>query len=150
MARVIRRISINGKAYNVFNSFGATDSSVFVDGVLIDTGTKFNTITEIPPKAYMLGIRDDPDQGNQVVFAHNATDAKNQIDYDQFVFDRWIDIECLRSKRYDPYWELDAAHLALEQWKDGWRWFDIEYPDPDEATDEEFLWWYHVTFDRKK
>lgn len=42
--------------------------------------------------------------------------------------------------------KLTLAQLALEQWHDGWRWFDSDYPDPNEATDAEFLKWYESTF----
>ena len=102
-------------------------------------------------KAWTIGIKDDPDQGQAVVFADTRNDARLYADSYDLMYERWIDIEAHRFKSMDGKEKLDRAHLMLELWRDhGWRWFDIEYPDPDTATDEEFLWWYHVTFDRKK
>lgn len=97
-------------------------------------------------KAYYLSIRDDDDQGGQIVFADNATDAKKQIDSNQFVWDNWIDIQAHRWKRFDGKETLSKSELALFQWKDGWRWFDMDYPSPDEASDEEFQNWYLSEF----
>ena len=98
-------------------------------------------------KAWYLDIKDDPDQGAFVVFANTRNEARAQADSNDLFYERWIDIQAVRYKKYDGMEKLDAAHLALEQWKNGWRWFDIDYPDPDTATDEEFLKWYTETFE---
>lgn len=102
-------------------------------------------------KAYHLSIKDDYDAGNAIVFAETPAAAKNQI-YSTTLGDNvedWIDIRVRRDKRYDGMENLSEADLALEQWKDGWRWFDEDYPDPDEATDAEFLTWYEDAFGGK-
>lgn len=101
-------------------------------------------------KAYYLSIKDDDEGVMAVVFANNAKEAKKQI-YGSYMMDywsgEWIYLRVNRAKRYDGMENLDAAHLALQQWHDGWRWFDRDYPDPDEATDDEFLEWYRKNFD---
>lgn len=98
-------------------------------------------------KAYILGIRDDPDQGNLIVFANNATQAKSQTG--DLMYDRWIDIQALRIKEFDGKENLTNSELALAQWHYGWRWFDSnDVPEEGEATDEQFLEWWHKEFDR--
>lgn len=101
-------------------------------------------------KAYYLSIAGDDDAGGAVVFAKTAREAKKQVFNHEALSDslqgEWIYLRVRRDKRYDGMEDLDAAHLALEQWKDGWRWFDMNYPDPDEATDEEFLTWHKENF----
>ncbi len=96
-------------------------------------------------KAYYLSVTDE-DQGQIVVFANTAKEAKKQINEHDFFYDSWIDIRVHRAKRYDGLENLSDAQLALQQWQDGWRWFDMDYPDPDEATDEQFIEWYESNF----
>lgn len=94
-------------------------------------------------KAYYLSIKDEDDAGGAIVFAETAKEAKKKVWGHDTLVDAldggWINLLVHRDKRYDGMEKLDAAHLALEQWHDGWRWFDMDYPDPDEATDEEFI-----------
>lgn len=100
-------------------------------------------------KAWYLDIKDDPDQGAFVVFADTRNEARKQADQHDLMYDSWLDIQATRFKGMDNKEDLDDAHLILELWRDhGWRWWDIEYPDQDEATDEEFLKWYKENFDR--
>lgn len=100
-------------------------------------------------KAWYLDIKDDPDQGAFVVFADTRNEARKQADQHDLMYDSWLDIQATRFKSMDNKEDLDDAHLILELWRDhGWRWWDIEYPDQDEATDEEFLKWYKENFDR--
>lgn len=101
-------------------------------------------------KAYRLSIKDDDDAGNAIVFANTVREAKKQVWGHDTLVDAleggWINLQAHRSEEYDGMEDLDAAHLALQQWKNGWRWFDVNYPDPDEATDDEFLKWYEDNF----
>ena len=93
-------------------------------------------------KAYIIGIKDDPDQGNEIVFDTSVRHAK-QFTGD-LVYDSWIDIECHRYPALDDCENLSKPALALEQWKLGW-WFDSDEPtfdDYEENTDEDFLSWY--------
>lgn len=99
-------------------------------------------------KAYYLSIRDDPDQGGQIVFAKTAREAKTKLT-DDLIYDRWIDLEAHRAKEYDDMENLSDAELALVKWKNGW-WWDGKYPDPDTDTDEEFLQWYKEMFGATK
>ena len=97
-------------------------------------------------KAYYLSIKDNDDAGGAIVFANTVREAKKQVWSHDMLVDAleggWIALRAHRDKRYDGMENLDPAHLALQQWKDGWHWFDIDYPDPDEATDQEFIDWY--------
>jgi hypothetical protein len=101
-------------------------------------------------KAYYLDIAGDDDAGQAVVFAKTGREAKKQVwAHDNLVDSMendWIRLRVLRAKRYDGMENLSPAQLALEQWKEGWCWFDIDYPDPDEASDEEFIGWYEGAF----
>lgn len=103
-------------------------------------------------KAYSLSIKDNDDAGCAIVFANTAREAKKQVWSHDTLVDAleggWIALQVHRNKYYDGMEKLDAAHLALAQWKDGWVWFDVNYPDPDEATDTEFLKWYTDNFER--
>lgn len=101
-------------------------------------------------KAYYLWIEGDDDAGGAITFANTAREAKKNYYKYEWLADalgsEWIYLRARRDKRYDGMEKLDAAHLALEQWHDGWRWFDTEYPNVDEATDEDFLKWYKENF----
>jgi hypothetical protein len=98
-------------------------------------------------KAWYVEIRDDPDQGAFVAFADTRNQARAQADRHDLMYESWIDISATRFKAMDGKEHLDKAHLTLELWRDHcWRWWDISYPDQDEATDEEFLDWYERTF----
>lgn len=100
-------------------------------------------------KAYYLSIKGDDEGVMAVVFANTAQEAKKLV-YSTYIVDywsgEWIYLRVNRAKRYDGMEKLSAAELALQQWKDGWRWFDVAQPDPDEATDQEFLDWHKSTF----
>lgn len=101
-------------------------------------------------KAYYLSIAGDDDAGGAIVFAETAKAAKKLVFNHESLADalqgEWIYLRVHRDKQYDGMENLSAAELALRQWHSGWRWFDIHYPDPDEATDAEFLEWYKNTF----
>ena len=99
-------------------------------------------------KAYQLSIIDNDDAGAAIVFADTAKDARAQI-YGTTLGDsveKWIDIRVHRAKEYDGMENLSEAELALKQWHDGWRWYDLDHPEEGEATDKEFLEWYEETF----
>lgn len=105
-------------------------------------------------KAYCLSIKDEDDAGKAIVFANTAKEAKKQVfGHDELVEalqGGWIDLRVNRAKIYDGMENLDSAHLALHKWKDGWFWFDLyDMPDPDEATDAEFIEWYRDNFGDK-
>lgn len=102
-------------------------------------------------KAYRLSVKNDDDAGQAIVFANTAKEAKKQVYGHDTLADAleggWIDLLVHRDERYDGMESLSSAELALHQWHDGWRWFDLNYPDPDEATDEEFIKWYEDNFE---
>lgn len=101
-------------------------------------------------KAYYLFIEGDDDAGGAITFANTAKEAKKRVYEHEHMADAleggWIDLRARRSKSYDGMETLSKAELALQQWKDGWRWFEMSYPDADEATDQEFLDWYKDMF----
>lgn len=103
-------------------------------------------------KAYLLSLYMNDDAGAAVVFASTAREARKLI-YGTTLGDsveEWIDIRVHRDKRYDGMEGLAPAELAKIQWRDGWQWFDIDYPDPEEASDEAFMAWYEDVFGAKK
>lgn len=95
-------------------------------------------------KAWCVSIKDDEDQGMLIVFAENRNEARSKTG--DLMYDNWIDIIAVRDKRYDGLEKLTEAELALRQWRDGWRWYDMDYPEPEDATDAEFLKWYKDNF----
>lgn len=102
-------------------------------------------------KAYYLSIKGNDDAGMQVVFANTAKEAKKLVSgevYDNL--ENYIDLRVNRAKHFDGMENLSKAELALEQWHEGWRYYDLNDPDPDIATDEEFIEWYEDMFGTKK
>ncbi len=97
-------------------------------------------------RAYYLSIKDNDDAGQEIVFANTAKEAKKKIHtlYDDL--DNYLDLRVNRAKEYDGMEKLSPAQLAFVQWQNGWRWFDVDYPDPDTATEAEFMEWYDSYF----
>jgi hypothetical protein len=102
-------------------------------------------------KAYTLYIDGNEDAGQEIVFANTAREAKKQI-YGTDLggeLENWTDLRVNRDKRYDGMESLTRAQLSLKLWRDGWRYFDLDYPNPDTASDEEFLKWHYYMFEKK-
>ena len=100
-------------------------------------------------KAYYLDIKNDPDQGAFIVFANTRNEARSQADSNNLMYDTWLDIQAIRANEYDGLESLKNSELQLKQWRNGWRWFDVDYLDPDETTDTEFYEWYKSNFEIK-
>lgn len=99
-------------------------------------------------KAYSLSVKDEDDAGQVIVFANTRQEARKLIystDLD-CVVDGWISAQARRAKEYDGMENLSPAELAKEQWRNGWTFFDMYYPEPSETTDEEFMDWYNREF----
>lgn len=93
-------------------------------------------------KAYYIDIKDDPDQGANIVFSTTVREARKYTG--DLQYDSWIDVQCRRYPQFDNMEKLTKRELALEQWKQGW-WFDSDEPmfdDYKENTDADFLAWY--------
>jgi hypothetical protein len=100
-------------------------------------------------KAWYLDIQEDPDQGAYIVFANTRNEARKQADSNDLMYDSWLDIHAVRARQYDGMEKAKDSELALKQWQSGWRWFDLyDMPDEGEATDAEFLKWWHKNFDK--
>lgn len=98
-------------------------------------------------KAYYLSIKDNEDEGTELVFANTVQEARKQVNSTDFQYDSWIEVQAHRAKTYDGMENLTDAELAKEMWrKSGWQWFDRHTPDPDETTDDEFIKWYKKEF----
>lgn len=99
-------------------------------------------------KAYYLDMKDDPDAGGEIVFANTVKEAKKQAIGKDFyeMSGEWIYLQCKRAKDYDGMENLSKMELARECWRNGWWFFESDYPDPDEATDADFDKWYTDTF----
>ena len=103
-------------------------------------------------KAYILEMKDDPDEGSEIVFANTAREAKNQAigkDFYEMSGD-WLSLRVRRYKSFDGMEKCTKAEIALKQWQDGWWFHESGYLSPDEWTDEQFLEWYNKTFEVKK
>lgn len=93
-------------------------------------------------KAYYVDIRNDPDQGANIVFDTTAKNARKFTG--DLVYDSWLDVQVRRYPQFDGMEKLTQRELALEQWKAGW-WFDSDEPyfdNYEENTDSDFLAWY--------
>lgn len=100
-------------------------------------------------KAYILEMKDDSDAGCEIVFADTAKGAKKQaIGMDFYEMSgEWLELRVRRYKHFDGMEKSSKAEIAKEQWRLGWWFHESGYPDPDEATDAEFLDWYKSKFD---
>lgn len=102
-------------------------------------------------KAYKLYIVDNDDAGAQIVFANTAKEAKRLVHGNVWDnLENYIDLRVNRTPQFDDLEELSAAEISMHQWRDGWIWFDMDYPDPEEASDDEFLKWYRDSFGDEK
>jgi hypothetical protein len=101
-------------------------------------------------KAYHLSVKDEDDAGGAIVFANTVKEAKKQVFRHEMLAEAlaggWLALRANRTRKYDGMENLSEAELAKEQWRDGWKFFDMDYPDPDEATDAEFIAWYKNAF----
>lgn len=92
-------------------------------------------------KAYILSVKNDDDQGQQIVFAKTAREAKKNwhwyLDADSF-----LDKLVHRAPQFDDMENATELELMTKQWQEGWRWFDnYDVPDVETATVEEFQEW---------
>lgn len=96
-------------------------------------------------KAWYLEVKDS-DDGRFVVFADTRNAARSQADSNDMMYDRWIDIQATRAKKYDGLEKLSKRELDKVLWRDGWEWLEYSAPTPEETTDEQFYEWYDRTF----
>lgn len=99
-------------------------------------------------KAWYLEIKDG-DDGRFIVFSDNRNGARSQADSNDLMYDRWIDIQATRAKKYDGLEKLPKRELDKVLWRDGWEWLDFSCPHPEETTDEQFYEWYDGIFGSK-
>lgn len=98
-------------------------------------------------KAYYLSIRDNDDEGGEIVFANTAQEARKQVYGTDLQFESWIDVQAHRYKNWDGKENLPLIELRKEQWREGWWFHEGGAPDPDEDTDEAFYDWYKKNFE---
>lgn len=95
--------------------------------------------------AYIAGVKDDDDAGNELIFAKTAKEAK-KIAWTTDLADNadsFIDIYVKRYPEFDGMENATKEELALKKWYEGFFWLDrTGMPDCDTATDEEFLYWW--------
>lgn len=97
-------------------------------------------------KAYKLSVKNDSDQGEVIVFANTAREAKNNwhwyLDADSF-----LDKLVHRAPEFDGMENATELELMTKQWQEGWRWFDYSnVPDVETATVEDFQAWCKKEF----
>lgn len=100
-------------------------------------------------KAYKLSIKDDPDQGEVIVFAKTAREAKNNwhwyLDADNF-----LDKLVHRAPEFDGMENASDMELMTKQWLEGWRWYDCyDVPDVEEDTVEDFQAWFRKEYENE-
>lgn len=100
-------------------------------------------------KAYKLSIKDDPDQGEVIVFAQTAREAKNNwhwyLDTDNF-----LDKLVHRAPEFDGMENASDMELMTKQWQEGWRWYDCyDIPDVEEDTVEDFQAWFRKEYENE-
>lgn len=96
-------------------------------------------------KAWRLEITTDPDQGNLIVFANTRDEARSLTG--DLMYDRWVDISATRFKQLDGMEKLSQREIDYILWREhGWRWFELDSPDEEETTDEQFYEWYDKYF----
>ncbi|TNU78269.1 hypothetical protein [Lactococcus lactis] len=97
-------------------------------------------------KAYKLSVKDDPDQGEVIVFAQTSREAKKNwthyLDADTF-----IDELVHRAPEFDGMENATELELITKQWQEGWRWLDYpSVPDVETSTVEDFQAWCKKEF----
>lgn len=98
-------------------------------------------------KAYVVGNKEEPEIGNEIIYAENtkearrvahSTDIANESDY-------FIDVEVHRAYEFDDTENFSKKEFIKLQWEEGW-WFDEGAPDPWSSSEEDFYKWYGKTF----
>ena len=100
-------------------------------------------------KAYKLSVKDDPDQGEVIVFAKTAREAKNNwhwyLDADNF-----LDKLVHRAPEFDGMEGASDMEIMTKQWQEGWRWYDCyDVPDVEEDTVEDFQAWFRKEYENE-
>lgn len=100
-------------------------------------------------KAYKLSIKDDPDQGEVIVFAQTAREAKNNwtqyLDADNFLYKL-----VHRAPEFDGMEGASDMEIMTKQWQEGWRWYDCyDVPDVEEDTVEDFQAWFRKEYENE-
>lgn len=100
-------------------------------------------------KAYKLSIKDDPDQGEVIVFAQTAREAKNN--WTQYLdADNFLDKLVHRAPEFDGMENASDMELMTKQWQEGWRWYDCyDVPDVEEDTVEDFQAWLRKEYENE-
>lgn len=97
-------------------------------------------------KAYKLSIKDDPDQGEVIVFAQTAREAKNN--WTQYLdADNFLDKLVHRAPEFDGMENASDMEMMTKQWQEGWKWYDCyDVPDVEEDTVEDFQAWFRKEY----
>lgn len=100
-------------------------------------------------KAYKLSIKDDPDQGEVIVFAQTARKAKNN--WTQYLdADSFLNKLVHRAPEFDGMEDASDMELMTKQWLEGWRWYDCyDVPDVEEDTIEDFQAWFRKEYENE-
>ena len=93
-------------------------------------------------KAYILSVKNDDDQGQQIVFAKTAREAKNNWHW-YLNADIFLDKLVHRAPEFDDMENATELELMTKQWQEGWRWFDYnDVPDVETENIKDFENWY--------
>lgn len=100
-------------------------------------------------KAYKLSVKDDLDQGEEIVFAQTSREAKNN--WTRYLeVDNFLDKLVHRAPEFDGMENASDMELMTKQWQEGWRWYDCcDVPDVEEDTIEDFQAWFRKEYENE-
>lgn len=95
-------------------------------------------------KAYIVGLKSNPDVGNGIVFAKNGKEARKKADGLDLTDTResYIDVTVHRYAVFDDMENLSERDLMKEQWKQGWWCHQRDCPFFENQSDDVFYKWY--------
>lgn len=96
-------------------------------------------------KAYVVGNKEEPEIGNEVIYAKNTKEARRAAHSTDIAEEsEFIDVEVHRAYEFDNTEDFSKKEFMKLQWEEGW-WFEGA-PDPWSSSEEDFYKWYDKTF----
>ncbi|MDN6745140.1 MAG: hypothetical protein L0L65_10045 [Tetragenococcus halophilus] len=96
-------------------------------------------------KAYVVGNKEEPEIGNEVIYAKNTKEARRVAHSTDIAEEsEFIDVEVHRAYEFDNTEDFSKKEFMKLQWEEGW-WFEGA-PDPWSSSKEDFYKWYDKTF----
>ncbi|NWN99273.1 hypothetical protein [Tetragenococcus halophilus] len=98
-------------------------------------------------KAYVVGNKEEPEIGNEVIYAKNTKEARRVAHSTDIAEEsEFIDVEVHRAYEFDNTEDFSKKEFMKLQWKEGWWFEEPGAPDPWSSSEEVFYKWYDKTF----